>query len=492
MNFFNIIMSEAYSVYMSGICGSGMKPLALLGSKMGYKIFGSDKALLNINHPLHRIFKTYHIEAFGDPDLNLLEQSDFYVYSSAIDVDHIERKKAIELQNQNKIQIFHRMDFLNYLLRNHEIQLVVAGTHGKTSTTSMIGWILRNLCLNPTIIVGGTPKYLPHSFQMGNGHIAVYESDESDGSFLKSIAKYRLILNIDQDHLNYYGSFENLIKSFYKFSLDCDVCVLNNDDLELAQFPKKSDKTYIAYGTHLPPQKFYRYFFLGNLASNNVLKFQIYKDDNLFYDSYNEGIHFKFPGSHFLKNGLGAIALVFSLLLEYPSLSIRSLGNEVTHRSSINSLIRILNRFPGVERRMDYLGKINGIDVYDDYGHHPNEILNVLLALREKYNNRIAIVFQPHRYTRTKELAREFAKVLEYADDVYLLPLYAADEKPISGVTSELIGRFVRKNVHYIENKDYDNIFFQNYDCVVFMGAGDISQQIREYIITKRPLQNVL
>lgn len=480
------IMAENLKVYMSGICGSGMKPLALLASKMDYKIYGSDAVLTNLNHPYYKIFKTYNIEAFSKPDLNLLTNSDFYVYSSAIPEDNVERKKALELQENNQIKIFHRMDFLNYLLKEHEIQLAIAGTHGKTSTTSMVGWLLQNLCLNPTIIVGGTPKFLPHSYRKGNGYIAVYETDESDGSFLKSKAFYRLILNIDHDHLNYYGSFENLIKSFYQFSLNSN-CVINNDDEELAKFPRELKKYYIGFGTKLPEHNLYRYFFLGNL-NHHTLYFKIFRDKTVIYESNNEGIHFKFPGSHFLKNGLGAIALVFSLLLDYSSLSIRSLGNDVFSSFSINSLIRILNRFSGVERRMDYLGKIHHTDIYDDYGHHPKEILNVLLALKEKYKNRIAIVFQPHRYTRTKELAREFAKVLEYADDIYLLPLYSAGEKPIAGVTSELIGRFIRKNVHYIEDKNFDSIFYNDYDCVVFMGAGDISNQIREYLLKIQPM----
>lgn len=476
-------MLDKISIYMSGICGSGMRPLALLASKMGYKVYGSDKVLEDQNHNFHQLFRVYSINASSKPDLEILEKCNYYVFSSAIMDDHIEKKRAKELAINNKIQMFHRMDLLNYLLKDHEIQLVVAGTHGKTSTSSMIGWMLQNLCLNPTIIVGGTPKYLPHSFRYGNGTIACYESDESDGSFLKSNAQYRIVLNIDKDHLNYYGTFEQLVKAFYDFSINDRVCIINNDDLELVKFPYLKKKFYIGYGSTLPSHDLYKYFFLGELK-NNILYFQLYKDGSMIYSSKNEGIHFKFPGSHFLWNGLGGIALVFSLLLDYPILSIRSLGNEILSSFSLNSLIRVLNRFTGVERRIDYIGTLNNIDIYDDYGHHPNEILNVLQSLKEIYN-KVAIVFQPHRYTRTKELSREFAKVLELADDIYLLPLYSAGEEPIAGVTSELIGRFIRKNVHYIDNHKFDELFYHDYNCIVFMGAGDISNQIRQYLIHK-------
>lgn len=485
-------MKQKTKVYFSGICGSGMKPLALLTSRFeNYEIYGSDKSLQNNTNALWKIFRKYNIEVFSEPRIDLLQSSDFYVYSSAISDEHIEKKTALELERQNKIKVFHRMDFLNFIIKDYDIQIAISGTHGKTSSTSMAGWLLQNLCLSPTILVGGTPKFLPHSYQKGNGYIAVYETDESDGSFLKSNADYRLILNIDNDHLNYYNTMENLIEAFFLFSKDCGHCIINNDDENLKEFPKRLKNHYIGFGAKLPNHNYYKYFFLGELK-NNILYIKILKNNITLYDSKREGIHFKFPGNHFLFNGLGVLALIFSLFLDYSTLSIRSLGNEILKNSTFNSLIRILNRFSGVERRVDFLGKYHSIDIYDDYAHHPKEIQKVLESIRQRYSDKIAVIFQPHRYSRTKELAREFAKSLEIADDIYLLPLYSANEEPIPGVTSELVGRFIRKNVHYLENGNFDFIFYQKYSCVIFLGAGDVSAQIREYLKNKAFITNSL
>ncbi|MCS7205289.1 MAG: Mur ligase family protein [Leptospiraceae bacterium] len=482
-------MHNEISVYFSGICGSGMKPLALLASKMKYKVYGSDILLNDLNHNCYKILNAYQIECFGHPNLEVLKNCDYYVYSSAISENHPERQFASELASKGEIQLFHRMDFLNFLLQNHENQIAVAGTHGKTSTTSMISWILMNLCLNPTIIVGGYPKFLPQGFHSGN-NISVYETDESDGSFLKSNANYKIILNIDTDHLNYYQSFERLTKAFFDFSKNAMYSIINNDDLELQKFPYNvEEKFYIGFGTKKPDHNLYRYFFLG-IYQGDILRINLFKNQNLIYDSKNEGIHFRFPGKHFLKNGLGAIATVYSLLLEYPGLSYRSLGNEIQNPHSMNYLIRILNRFSGVERRMDLIDNVNGIDIYDDYGHHPTEIANVLLSMKERYKNKIAVVFQPHRYSRTLSLARDFARALELADEVYLLPLYSAGESPIAGVSSELIGRFIRKKVHYLRDNEFEILFYQNYNCIVFMGAGNISYQIRTFLQKIHLLKN--
>ncbi len=476
-------MNHKTKIYFSGICGSGMKPLSLLSSRYeNYEVYGSDYSLNDAQHPYWNLFKKYNIQVFSEPKLEVLKSCNYYVYSSAIQENHIERQTATELSKNGILKVFHRMDFLNFLLKDIEIQIAIAGTHGKTSTTAMMGWVLQNLCLSPTIIVGGVPKFLPHSFKKGSGFIATYETDESDGSFLKSNSEYRLILNIDNDHLDYYKTFDHLVEAFYLFSKDCSICVINNDDEFLKNFPYKLKYHYIGYGLSLPEHHWYRYFLLGEFKED-ILYIKIYKNNKeMIYDSKKEGIHFKFTGKHFMVNSLGVIGLIFALFLDYPTLSIRSLGTEILKNDALTSIIRILNRFSGVERRMDLIATYNQIDIYDDYGHHPKEIQKVIETLKEKYSGKIAVIFQPHRYTRTKELAREFANALELADDIYLLPLYSAGEEPITGVTSELIGRFIRKKVHYLENQRFEVIFYQNYSCAVFLGAGDISQQIRNFL----------
>ncbi len=476
-------------VYMSGICGSGMLPLALVASKSGYEISGSDKVLLQNYKNYSKIFRRNYIQAWGEPHLEILELCNYYVYSSAIPENHIERKKAIQLEKENRITILHRMDFLNLLISTTEVQFAVAGTHGKTSSTSMLGWLLLNMCLNPTIIVGGKPKYLMEPSHKGGGFISVFETDESDGSFLKTNANYKLILNIDKDHLNYYGNFENLINSFYKFSIN-SFSSINHDDENLKSFAKKHPYEFIGFGSNLQDSEIYKYFFLGRL-SKDILYVDVFENQNLILSSEKEGIHFKFPGIHFLYNGLGVISIAFLFFMNYPELAFRSFGVPVNTVQGLKSLIRVLNKFMGVERRIDYLGQINHIDIYDDYGHHPEEIRKVLESLKLRYDGKIGIVFQPHRYTRTKELAKEFAEVLAIADVIYLLPIYSAGEEEIPGVSSELIGKYIKRNLIYLDNQDFDEIFYsksKKIECCVFMGAGNISNQIRSYLNSRKKL----
>jgi UDP-N-acetylmuramate--alanine ligase len=465
-------------VFFSGICGSGMKPLAIIAAKQGYDVFGTD---LNWDFQSPSLIR-WGIAGRKEPDPERVTRADFYVYSSAIGSEHPERMAA----GRAGIQILHRMDLLNMLVRPSRVRFAIAGTHGKTSSTSMAGWILLQAGLDPTIIAGGHPLYLEEGCRNGSGQVAVFETDESDGSFLKTEGGYRLILNVDRDHLNYYGSFDRLREAFYDFAA-ASASVIYAADSQLAEICKDL-KPMAAFG---PAAGIYHTslickgrYYSGQFSSDDDLN-----DDALSVNLLLEGqpwhaqelkeasIHLSVPGRHFAMNALGVIALIHSAIYRESVLQRRF---DPDDPKTLVEMIEILNDFPGVERRLEHIGTVHGIPVYDDYGHHPTEIRAVIDALHRRGARPLSVVFQPHRYTRTAELAVEFARALEAAEHVYLLPIYSAGETPIEGVSSQKIADLLQADL--IEESSFDCIFEENPAAVLFLGAGSVSAMAREYV----------
>ncbi len=467
------------TVFFSGICGSGMKPLARIAAQQGYSVTGTDQ---NWNQQASSLEKQ-GITGSGQPDPEGAAKADYYVYSSAISQDHPERQAA----HQAGIPILHRMDLLNMLVRQSTVRFALAGTHGKTSSTSMAGWVLLQAGLDPTIIAGGHPLYLEEGCRSGAGDVAVFETDESDGSFLKTEGGYRLILNIDRDHLNHYGSFEALGRAMHDFASASDV-VLNAGDEHLMQVCHKLP-VLAAYG---PPEKAtggnYGAYYAGSFLEGDALAVSLLSNGRSQHKEELKQaiIHLTLPGRHFAMNALGVIALIHASIAKEPLLQKRF---DPEDPKTLLALIEMINAFPGVERRLERIGSVQGIPVYDDYGHHPTEIRAVIDALQRRNVRPLSVVFQPHRYTRTKELAREFAAALQAAERVYLLPLYTAGESPIAGVSSQSIADHMQAEM--IDADSLEKAFHENPAAVLFLGAGSVSRIGREYVARHGSLERV-
>ena len=483
------VKNQAQTVYMIGIGGSGMLPLARLALARGYQVLGSDAKL---SSEAIASLREEGIDAVGPPDAARIAdlKNGLVVYSTAISDGHPERMQAREQEARNEIRLLHRMDFLNELVGHCEIRLGMAGTHGKTSSTALAGWMLMQLKKDPLIIAGGRPLYLKRAIRNGD-HIAVFETDESDGSFLRSNATHRLILNADEDHLNYYGSFQSLQGAFQEFASFGQV-IFNASDTGLIPLQQNSElcgySILESRGDCEKSQAFMAGYFP---QADDTLEFRILwsaRKDSAMTDrargastesadlepSRSPGSSVQFhrfrlavPGRHFASNALGILGL---LLLAFPDLS-------------LEECIQAMESFPGTERRLELLGQYEGMPVYDDYGHHPSEIRAVLDALSQRFPDReIRVVFQPHRYSRTQELAPAFAESLAHADRVFLLPLYSAGEDPVPGVDSSLIANFMpqAKRATLLED-DVSSVFQSSAEpaIVLFLGAGDVSQIAR-------------
>ncbi len=502
------------SIYFIGILGSGMLPLALWAQKKGFLVAGSDK---NIKSKKINFLKENNISF--NPSYNDLSEYQTIVYSSAISETHHELVRARELNKIKKHKLLHRMDFLVECMKEEQQSIAIAGTHGKSSSTAMLAWLLIQFDKNPSLIMGARPLYIEEGFKVGMGEVGVYESDESDGSFLKSNSKIRLVLNIDEDHIDYYKSFNELTKAFQRFILDGELVVTNANDVNLHTiaintFTNKNKKIkIIGFQTFENEIEFNKQDHTIKNINYDKLYLAYFKDltDKLYvldtHIALNENsrrtfekiglIQLRLPGRHFAENSLGVLALLDMAVRE---------GYIKIKDYSIQKAIEHLNTFPGLERRLEYIGKYNDVYLYDDYGHHPTEIQAVLLALKERLSPKaqLRVIFQPHRYTRTQALYQEFAKTLGIADQIYLMNIYPAGEKKIKGVDSHLIYdslKMILKNkfneerikiessfkTNAIEQSLKEKLFIKNCiqeshpnDIVLGLGAGSISQILRE------------
>lgn len=445
-------------VFFIGIGGSGMMPLANLASQLGYIVSGSDsdakKALL---------FAEKHFQVFQTQSASNITDQDIVVYSSAISSSHPEMTGARE----NGKEVLHRMEFLNRIADRCAFRIAVAGTHGKTSTTSMIGWVLKEVGLDPDIIAGGRPLYLPDGVRMGRGETAVYETDESDGTFLRANAQLRLCLNVDHDHLDYYGNYESLCHAFSQFIEGAKTAVVYENDPYFREL--ESQASYATLEEPFQSEAQMRSKYRGIFEDGQAM--------HVIYPGGEGQIRLLVPGRHFARNALGAFAL----------LNEGFKSGLLPGKVDGAKLLEALNTFPGVERRIEKIGAVRGCAVYDDYGHHPTEIRAVILALRERLaaDGKLIVVFQPHRFTRTRDLHSEFAAALSLADRVYLLPLYSSGEAAIPGVDSSLILRDMSVGkAELLEGDALAKVFETTSasDVVISQGAGDISGLFRNYL----------
>ena len=443
-------------IHFIGIGGIGMSGIAELMLDQGFIIQGSD---LNINENIKRLKKKGAKIFLGHRKSNIKDIK-VAVFSSAINFNNPEFVACKKLS----IPLLRRADMLAEIIRGKKA-IAVAGSHGKTTTTSLIGTILDNSKLDPTIINGGIINAYSKNNRFGFGKWVVVEADESDGSFLKIPHDINIITNIDLEHMDYYKNKKNLLKSFEGFLTNIPFygySILCTDNKDLCKLSKKiKNKRIIKYGFNdstdvriiehkiINSRSFFSIFFKKNIISNlsGIYSFET----NLL-------------GEHNILNATGS--LIASLIAG----------------SSINIIRSSLKNFLGVKRRFSFLGKRNKSFIYDDYAHHPTEIKASYEIANILNKNNVIVIFQPHRFSRTQKLFKEFIKVLSKIKILYILDIYPAGEKRIKKINSKNMVKIIKeknKSAHYISKKENINDVLSKYyneeNLIVFMGAGSIT-----------------
>ncbi|MGE9743260.1 UDP-N-acetylmuramate--L-alanine ligase [Bdellovibrio bacteriovorus] len=430
-----------------GVGGIGMCGLAELLHNIGAKVSGSDQAENANTERLKelgvKVFKGHASSNVGDADV--------VVYSSAIQYGNPEISEA----RARQIPLIPRAEALAEIMRLKR-GIAVAGTHGKTTTTSMTSAIFLEANLSPTIVIGGRFELIKSTAMLGSGEWLVAEADESDGSFHKLSPEIAIITNIDSDHLEHFKTFENVQKSFHDFALKVPfygkVIVCGDDPLVrqiFENFPK-------------------RILFYGFDEKNDLVvtgehgHYAVHRNDRLLGTKHLVGeFELKVPGRHNALNAVAAICAGVAAGIPFATCA------------------KGLQRYEGVDRRFHFKGEKKGIKVYDDYGHHPTEVRAVLQAFREKYpKQRLVVFFQPHRYSRTQHCWHDFTTAFMEADQVLLTDIYPAGEAPIPGVTSEkLASEMKHEHAQYFvrDDKATQKILgmLKEGDVFVTLGAGD-------------------
>ena len=445
------------NIHFVGIGGAGMIGIARVLLKKGYKVSGSD---IDYSNDLKKLKNDGAIVYDGHHENNIKDK-DLLVVSSAIDPENVELLQA----KKDSITIIPRAEMLGSLMIGYE-SIAVAGSHGKTTTTSMVAKILSVADLSPTYVVGGKVLSTDENSDLGEGKYLVAEADESDGSFIHLQPDVAVITNIDDDHLAHFNNiFENLLDSFIAFCENVPFwgyLVINGDDKNFQKISSKISRKKITYGTSQNCD----YKIVEILSIEGCQKFKI--EDSFLKKSHSFQINL--PGRHNVFNAAASIVVAIQEGLD------------------IEAIKKGVLDFSGVGRR--YEKHVINIDkekkfLIDDYGHHPLEIRCNLDAIREEFQDKkILMIFQPHRYTRTAQLYDEFVDVLNRVDSLILLDIYSASEEPIKGITSSALAETIKKqghkNVLHVKNHDdlLDIIKEKKdlFDLIVTQGAGSISK----------------
>ena len=433
-------------IHFVGIGGSGMSGIAEVLLKLGYRVTGSDAAKNAVTSRLESLGAKVCVgHAAGN-----LADADVVVTSTAIAASNPEVKAA----HKRNIPVIPRIEMLAEIARL-KYTIAIGGTHGKTTTTSLVGQILKHAGLDPTVVVGGRLKAVGTGGVLGSGDYLVAEADESDGSFLKLTPTISVVTNIDDDHLDYYKTMANLEAAFAAFANHIPfygATYLCGEDPGVQRVLPKLSRRCALYG-------FKKSFDLH--AENIVLDEFGSRFEVVYKDTRVGTVALPLSGRHNVLNALAAIAV--GLHIDVP----------------FAKIAEALAQFEGVGRRIEIKGEANGIMIVDDYGHHPTEVKATLAAVKARWpKRRLVTLFQPHRYTRTQLLAKPFAQSLGGADKLFLMPIYAASEKPIRGVTTASISRHLKnKNwAMWAWNDPLEKLQSQLKPGDVFLtlGAGDV------------------
>jgi len=446
-----MIFGKFKELFFVGIGGSGMSGIAEVLHNLGYKISGSDIYPGETTEHLNNL----GIEIFDRHAASNIGTANVVVISSAVKEDNPE---IIEARRKG-IPVIKRAEMLGELMRL-KYSIGISGTHGKTTTTSMLGKIMADAGLDPTVIVGGIVAGKGSGASLGAGDYLVAEADEFDRSFLSMFPTMAVITNIEPDHLDCYDGMDDLEQSFLEYMNRVPFygqVVFNADDPVLNKLRDKMTRASVSFG--LLPDAEYQ-------ATNIIHREGGSTFDVMKKGEFNGSVSLNVPGEHNVRNALAAVAAATEL--EVP----------------MDVISASLESFQGVGRRFDIKKIINDIMVVDDYAHHPTEIRATIGTARDSYNRRVIAVFQPHLYSRTQMFYREFADALALSDICLLTDIYPAREDPIEGVTSEMITRYAeskgQENLKYIGQ--LDNVvpavlkIAHPGDMIITIGAGSITR----------------
>ena len=439
-------------IHLIGIGGVSMSGIAEILHSCGFIVTGSDTSQSEITDKLIK----NHIPVKIGHDLENLERANLVVFSAAVKKDDPELVRARELN----IPIVERGTFLGILTKSFKDTICISGTHGKTTTTSMISSCFLEANMDPSIQVGAYLKQIDGNYRVGNSDYFIIEACEYVESYLKLYPKVEVILNIDNDHLDYFGTLENIIKSFgnyIKLIPEDGLLVINWDDPNCRTLTKNTNAKVVTYGIKNENANFVARNIVFN--NNGFPTFDVYHNNN-FYKTISLSI----PGAHNVMNALACIAVCNEYGIEKEDIK------------------NALHKYTGAHRRFEYKGSFNNVSVYDDYGHHPTEISATANALKQKKYNKSWVIFQPHTYSRTKTLLNDFANALLNFDNIIVTDIYAARENNTYNISSkDLVDKIKELGHDAIYISDFDEIvkYIKEHakpsDIVLTLGAGTVT-----------------
>lgn len=439
-------------IHLIGIGGVSMSGIAEILHSCGFIVTGSDTAQ---SENTDRLLKK-HIPVKIGHDLEGLEKSNLVVYSAAIKKDDVELIRAKELN----IPTIERGTFLGILTKAFKNTICISGTHGKTTTTSMVALCFLEAGKDPSIQVGAYLKQLDSNYRVGKSDYFIIEACEYVESYLKLFPKAEVILNIDNDHLDYFGSLENIVTSFsnyVKLIPENGLLVINFDDENCRKIAKYTNAKVLTYGIKNENANFVARNI--NFNNNGFPTFDVYYNNNFF-----KTITLSIPGIHNVMNALACIAVCYNYGLEREDIK--------------NALLK----YTGAHRRFEFKGSFNDVNVYDDYGHHPTEIIATAEALKQKKFNQSWVIFQPHTYSRTKNLLNDFANALINFDNIIVTDIYAARETNTYNISSkDLVDKITSLGRKALYIQDFNEIVkyvqenAKSGDIVLTLGAGTVT-----------------
>ena len=435
----SISINTFKSCYIVGIGGSGMSSIAKYLFQKGLEVSGYDQRSSYVTNLLNND----GIKVDFDISNATYSSETLYIVSSAINIESTFLSDFVKQPN-----VLTRPDFLKLLSASVDI-IGITGTHGKTSTTALLAHIFKFNDIDISYIYGGVTSFNGIGGHYGDKNLPlILETDEAFNTFKDIQIKNLLVTNIDHDHIDYFGSFENLVKAFKHVISNVEgKCVINVDDDQLSKLIRSEDISY---------------------SSSKDSNYKLNSYSSFLFEGNKFKINTKLIGDHFISNIVGAIALA-----NLNGLSIEQSLNAIEH-------------FTGVKRRTEFIGEYNGINFYDDYGHHPTEIKATTKALKAHTQGKLIVVFQPHRYTRTRDNFNDLSNSFEYSDLTLITDIYSAGEKPIPGVSSLM---FESEKIKYVKSPRMVPPYLKNNistgDTVLTIGAGDITllgPQILKYL----------
>lgn len=443
----NSILNNAKKLHFIGIGGISMSSLAMIAKDLGFAVSGSDRMKSEATEKL----EAAGIDVIYEHNAENVPGCDAVVFTAAVHDDNPEMAKAVELD----IPRIKRAEFLGYIMQSYDNRIGVAGMHGKSTTTSMISEIFMVADADPTVVNGVKLKMLDGgAYRVGSKDHFIFEACEYTDSFLSFFPSTAIVLNIDRDHVDYFLSMEQTVDSFAKYIRLAENAVVNIDDDYIKDAIKGYEGNLIRVSTKGSEAEYNAESieFVQGLGS-----FDAYKGDKLLGH-----IELSVPGEHSVLDALVGVAVADMAGLDF------------------DKVAKALNGFKGANRRFEYIGKCGDIDVYDDYAHHPSEIMTTLEGVCKRGYNRVWCVFQPHTYSRTAGLLNEFASAFKKVHRVIFADIYAARETDTLGVSSKLLADMAGDNAMYIDSfdaiADHLRENAESGDLILTMGAGDVNK----------------